>query len=121
MREGRGKETGKRREAEEEEGSSAAEEAGGKADSRVRFGKAEEAGGIPGGRGSSRRRRRQQPGAAADGRWGRRLEAEQVLQGPLRGMGGRLVDSSRGAAKPQAELEVRPPPAIFLSPRPHSR
>jgi len=35
MREGRGKETGKRREAEEEEGSSAAEEAGGKADSRV--------------------------------------------------------------------------------------
>jgi len=86
MREGRGKETGKRREAEEEEGSSAAEEAGGKADSRVRFGKAEvvrfgkaeEAGGIPGGRGSSRRRRRQQPGAAADGRWGCILEAEQV-------------------------------------------
>ena len=60
-------------------------------------------------------------GAAADGRWGRRLEAEQVLHGLLRGMGGRLVDSSRGAAKPQAELEVRPPPAIFLSPRPHSR
>jgi len=43
-----------------------------------RFGKAEEAGGLPGGRGSTRWRRRQQPGAAADGGWGCILEAEQV-------------------------------------------
>ena len=30
--------------------------------------------------------------------------------------GGRSVDSNRGAAKPQAELEVCPPPSLFLSP-----
>jgi hypothetical protein len=109
-----------------------------------RGGKAEEAGGIPGRRGSTRRRRRQQAGEqlpTADGgadsrqsRCGRSMAVAATCDDAgaaprqvrtcgdarLRGRGGRPVDSSRRAAKPQAELEVRPPPSLFLSPRPHS-
>ena len=119
MREGRGKEI------EEEKGSR-----GGGRESRQQSTRLKHLGEQRRREGEQRRREAHQAegdvpdggaGAAADGRWGRRLEAEQVLHGLLRGMGGQLVDSSRGAAKPQAELEVRPPPAIFLSPRPHSR
>jgi hypothetical protein len=108
-------------------------------------GKAEEAGGIPGGRGSTRRRRRQQAGEqlpTADGgadsrqsRCGRSMAVAATCDDAgaaprqvrtcgdarLRDRGGRPVDSSRRAAKPQVELEVRPPPSLFLSPRPQSR
>ena len=119
MREGRGKETGKRREAEEEEGSSAAEEAGGKADSRVRFGKAEEAGGTPGGRGCARRRRgrscRRPMGAQTRGRAG--AAGPALRQGrPAGGLEQRSSQAaSRARGSPAACYLPLPSPALTVN------
>jgi hypothetical protein len=84
-----------------------------------RLRKAEDAGGKAGGRGATRRRSRKQAGeqlptadGGANSRQSRCGRAE--MQG--RGRGGRPADSSRGAAKPQAELEVHPPPSLSSSP-----
>jgi hypothetical protein len=89
-------------------------------------GKAEDAGGKAGGRGATRRRRRKQAGEqlpTADGGANSRQSRCGRLHGRCgraemqgRGRGGRPADSSRGAAKPQAELEVHLPPSLSSSP-----